>query len=98
MKQVKFREPHTISIPDDLYSDLVEMQARGDLQDTSLQGFTWVLLRRGMKVEEEQLQLQHRQFGVGALGQAQERGRADPPGGPPGCRIVDLASWKQRHT
>jgi hypothetical protein len=33
MKQLKFREQFKVSLPDDLYHELLELHAQGDLQD-----------------------------------------------------------------
>ena len=88
MKQLKFREPFKVSLPDDLYQDLLELHGQGDMQDAPFQDFVAVLLRISARMEKQMIDWEKRLV-VGH--KPAQRGPS------PRCRILDLAGWRQRH-
>jgi len=87
MKQLKFREPFKVSLPDDLYQELLELHAQGDMQDAPFQAFVALQLRRAVRIEEQTLAL----LGRPAAGPTTRSS-------PPPCSIIDLEAWKRGRT
>ena len=88
MKQLKFREPFKVSLPDDLYRELLELYGQGDMQDAPFQDFVAVLLRISARMEKQMIDWEKRLV-VGH--KPAQRGPS------PRCVIIDLDQWRQRH-